>query len=84
MDENGDGAPAVFVVERTIAGLTAERTPTFDYVAHIADLTLHDVAVAADRRLAAVDVAPEWSAPWPRPRSAGRSRRSAPASASST
>ena len=57
MDENGDGAPAVFVVERTIAGLTAERTPTFDYVAHIADVTLHDVVVAADRRLAAVDVA---------------------------
>ena len=57
MDENGDGAPAVFVVERTTAGLTAERTPTFDYVAHIADVTLHDVVVAADRRLAAVDVA---------------------------
>ena len=43
MDENGDGAPAVFVVERTTAGLTAERTPAFDYVVHIADVTLHDV-----------------------------------------
>ena len=56
-DEHGDGQPAVFVVERTAPGLTAERTPAFDLLVHIADVTLTDVEVAIDRHLAGDDVA---------------------------
>ena len=52
-----DGEPAVFVVERDAPGLAVERTPAFDLLVHIADLTLDGVEVAADRRLAGPDVA---------------------------
>ena len=52
-----DGQPAVFVVERTTPGLTAERTPAFDLLVHIADITFTGVEVAADRRLDGADVA---------------------------
>ncbi len=55
-NERGDGAPAVFVVERAAAGLAAERTPAFDLLVHIADVTLAGVEVAADRRLDGDDV----------------------------
>ncbi len=54
------GAPdelAVFVVPRDAAGLTTVRTPAFDYLVHIADLTASGVEVAADRRLTGPDVA---------------------------
>ena len=47
----------MFVVERTTPGLTAERTPAFDLLVHIADITFTGVEVAADRRLDGADVA---------------------------
>ena len=52
-----EGEPAVFVVAASTSGLTAERTPAFDHLVHIADLTLTGVEIAADRRLAGADIA---------------------------
>ena len=51
-----EGEPAVFVVERTTPGLTVERTPAFDLLVHIADVTAHAVDVTADRRLDGAEV----------------------------
>ena len=45
------GEPAVFVVERTTPGLTVDRTPAFDHLIHIADVSVRAVDVNADRRL---------------------------------
>ena len=49
---------AAFVVNRAAAGgsLVIDTIPTFDYTAHIANLTLTGVAVAPDRRLAGSDI----------------------------
>jgi alkylation response protein AidB-like acyl-CoA dehydrogenase len=52
-----DGEAAVFVVEGVAPGLAIERTPAFDLLVHIADLSLDGVEVTADRRLAGTDVA---------------------------
>jgi alkylation response protein AidB-like acyl-CoA dehydrogenase len=49
-----DHAPAVFIVNRAAARdmLGVETIPAFDHTAHIANLTLANVEVSADRRLA--------------------------------